>query len=237
MQKLCFLLMSFMFLTVARAQSIVKDPNAQERKVETFHALRVSTGIEVYLVQGDEEKVVVSADEVSHRDRIRTEVTGGVLHIYYDAETFKWGRIIRSTLKAYVSIKSIDGLNVASGARVNVDGTLKSPNLDMRFSSGGKFKGRVEAGTLMLDGSSGSRADVSGTASSLKAEVSSGSHLDGFDLSAVRCDVSASSGAHINISVEKEMEASAHSGGHVNYQGNGVIREIHTGSGGSVSRR
>jgi len=237
MKKLIFFLASCFFLSGLLAQSVIKDPNAQVRAVAGFHAVKVATGIHCYLVQGNEDKVVVSAADETYRNRIRTEVEGGVLHIYYDNEMWKWRDIGGKELKAYVSCKVLDGLTASSGARVEVDGTLKSATLAMHFSSGSQFNGRVEAGNLTLDGSSGARATLSGTAGDLRAEASSGSRLSGFDLEAEKCDVHVSSGAHIDISVHKEMAASAHSGGHVNYQGAGMIREVHTGSGGSVSRR
>lgn len=228
---------SCFFLSGVLAQSVVNDRNAQVRNVGAFHALKVATGIHLYLVQGNEEKVVVSAADETYRNRIRTEVEGGVLHIYYEQQVWKWSDMGRRELKAYVSCKSLNGLAASSGAEVQVDGTLKSPNLDMKFSSGSRFNGKIEAGVLSLDGSSGAKATLSGTAADLRAEASSGSRLSGFDLEAEKCDVRVSSGAHIDISVHKEMAASAHSGGHVNYQGSGVIREVHTSSGGSVSRR
>jgi len=237
MKKWIFLLASCFFLSGVLAQSVVNDRNAQVRTVTAFHAIKVSTGIHLYLVQGNEEKVVVSAADETYRNRIRTEVEGGVLHIYYDNQIWKWSDFGRKELKAYVSCKSLDGLSTSSGAQVEVDGILKSANLAMNFSSGSRFSGKVEAGVLSLDGSSGAKATLAGKAGDLRAEASSGSKLSGYDLAAGKCDVRVSSGAHIDISVEKEMAASAHSGGHVNYQGTGVIREVHTGSGGSVSRR
>lgn len=232
-----FLLVSLFVASGVFAQSVVNEPNAEVRNVSGFHAVHVATGIQLYLVQGNEEKVVVSASDAEYRDKIRTEIKDGVLHIYYKNDAQKWFDVSNKRLHAYVSCKTISGLDVSSGAKVEVEGVLKSANLAMSFSSGAKFNGKIEANVLSLDGSSGAKAELSGTAGELKAEASSGSKLNGFDLSASKCDVSVSSGAHIDISVIKEMSASAHSGGHITYTGAGVIRDVHTGSGGGVSRR
>lgn len=237
MKKLLFLLTVCLSCCGIWAQNVVNDPNAEVRQVQTFHSLKVSNGIQLFLSQAGEQKVVVSASEVPYRNRIRTEVRDGVLRIYYDAETAKWFDMSKKQLKAYVSCTALDGVDANSGAKVEVDGTLKSPNLALILSSGARFRGMLETGSLSIDGSSGAHADLSGSARELKAEASSGSRLSGYDLEAQKCDVSASSGAHIDISVGKEMAASAHSGGHISYAGGGVIREVHTGSGGSVSKR
>jgi len=106
----------------------------------------------------------------------------------------------------------------------------------MDFSSGAKFSGKVEATDLKVEQNSGAQATIAGTAAHLKASATSGSKLHGYDLVAGMCDVNANSGGSIDISVEKEMEVTAHSGGKISYQGNGVIREVHTSSGGSVKK-
>jgi hypothetical protein len=63
---------------------VINDPNAQKRTVGDFHGIKVSGGIELYLTQGDEEAVAVSASDPEFRDRLKTEVKDGILHIYLD---------------------------------------------------------------------------------------------------------------------------------------------------------
>jgi len=237
MQKAILLLAAWFTMSAAIAQkSIIKDPNAELRKVGDFHAIHVSTGIRLFLSQGSEKAVAVSAATAEYRERIQTEVKNGVLHIYYDTEKWKWLDFHGKELTVYVSCTDIDGLSASSGARVEVDGTLKSGTFTMSFSSGAKFTGKVAATDLKIEQNSGAQSSIGGTATHLKASASSGSHLHGFDLMAGDCDVNASSGGSIDISVEKEMEVSAHSGGRIRYQGAGLIREVHTSSGGSVKK-
>lgn len=237
MQKVIFFLAAYFMLSAVTAQNtIIKDPNAVLRKVDDFHAIHVSTGIHLYLTQGGEKAVAVSAADPEYRERIQTEVRGGVLHIYYDTEKWKWLDFHGKELKVYVSCTILDGLEASSGAKVDVDGILKTGNFTMEFSSGAKFWGKVEAADLRVQQNSGAQSTISGTAAHLQASATSGSHLHGYDLVAGVCDVNANSGGSIDISVEKEMAVSAHSGGRIRYQGAGVIREVHTSSGGSVKR-
>lgn len=238
MQKLILLLATcFIMSAAATAQkTIVKDPNAVARTVPAFHAIHVATGIRLLLSQGSEIGVAVSARSPEYRDRIRTEVKNGVLHIYYDTEKWQWFDFNGKSLQVYVSCTNIDDLEGSSGAKIEVEGMLKSGTFTMSFTSGAKFWGKVEAQDLKVDQNSGAQSTISGVAGRLKASATSGSHLHGFDLMAGNCDVNANSGGSIEISVEKEMEVSAHSGGKIRYQGGGVIREVHTSSGGSVRR-
>jgi hypothetical protein len=237
MQKAILLLAAWFTMSTAIAQkSIIKDPNAVLRKVGDFHAVHVATGIRLFLTQGSEQAVAVSAATPEYRERIQTEVKNGVLHIYYDTEKWKWPDFHGRELQVYVSCTNIDELSASSGAKVEVDGTLKSGTFTMSFSSGAKFSGKVEATDLKIEQNSGAQTSIAGTATHLRASATSGSHLHGFDLMTGNCDVNANSGGSIDISVEKEMEVSAHSGGRIRYQGAGVIREVHTSSGGSVKK-
>lgn len=237
MQKMILLLAACFTLSAANAQkTIIKDPNAELRKVGDFHAIYVSTGIRLFLTQGSEKAVAVSASSAEYRERILTEVKNGVLRIYYDTEKWKWPDFHGKELQVYVSCTDIDGLAASSGARVEVDGTLKSGTFTMSFTSGARFSGKVEATDLKIEQNSGAQSTIAGAAAHLRASATSGSHLHGFDLMAGDCDVNANSGGSIDISVEKEMEVSAHSGGKIRYQGAGVIKEVHTSSGGSVKK-
>jgi len=237
MRKIIFLLAACFTLSAAIGQNtVIQDQNAVSRQVADFHAIHVSTGIHLFLTQGKEKGVAVSASQPEYRDRIQTEVKNGVLHIYYDTEKWKWFDMHGKELRVYVSCVTLDDLEASSGAKVEVDGTIKSDNFTMEFSSGAKFSGKVQASDLKVEQSSGAQSSISGTAGHLRASATSGSHLHGYDPMAGVCEVSANSGGGIDISVEKEMEVSAHSGGRIRYQGAGVIKEVHTGSGGSVSR-
>ena len=240
MKKIGLLSVSIFCSLVLLAQKQVNDPLAQERKVSSFHAIKVANGIKVYLNQGGTEAVAVSASKEEYRDKIITKVENGVLRIYYDQETLKFwknGGTKGKNPVAYVSVDDLDGLDLSSGASVAVDGTIKGSKLDLETSSGAAFNGAVDFTTMDVDLSSGSVVKISGTATTLKVEGSSGSIFQGYELSAGNCDADVSSGAGAQITINKEMSAEASSGGYVSYKGNGVIRNIKTSSGGSVSKK
>ncbi|MDR3714044.1 MAG: DUF2807 domain-containing protein [Puia sp.] len=218
-------------------EKVIHDNNAQVRTVSNFHAIHVSTGIHLYLTQGDEEAVAVSASQLSYRDRIRTEVENGVLKIYFDFKDWSHWHTSGKELKAYVSCKMLDALRASSGAMVEIDGSVHSEMLSLNFSSGASFSGKVQVTKLEVDQSSGALSTISGSAVSLKAVATSGGIFHGGDLQANECEARANSGGVMDINVLKTLTASAHSGGIVNYEGTGVMTSINTGSGGVVSRK
>ncbi len=239
MRILTVLFVSLFFSGAAVAQKEIQDGNVAVRDIKNFHSIRVSTGITVFLSQGDVEKVAVSANEVQYRDRIRTVVENGVLKIYFDNDDWKlWKNLSAKRLRVYVSIKDVRSLEAASGAAIRLEEMVKAGALQMDASSGATIKGAIQCTSLKVDQSSGSVIELSGTISdSFKADASSGSVFKGFELKVPYCSIQTSSGGGIQIFVSKELTVDASSGGYVHYKGEGMIRDVRTSSGGSVSRK
>jgi len=237
-QAFVFIIGLFISLSVS-AQKQVDDANAEIRNVSGFHAIKVSNGITVYLTQSNTEAVAVSANETEYRNRIRTVVENGVLKIYFDNEDWKvWKNFGNKKLRAYVSVKNLDRIGISSGASIKVEGVVKTNKLSIDASSGATLNGTIEADDMSVDLSSGSVVTVSGAVSGkLKVDGSSGSTFRGYDLKAENCDADMSSGAGMQVTVIKELSADASSGGYIHYKGSGLIRDVHTSSGGSVSRK
>src|SRR5882724_4863945 len=194
MRKLLFLLLAALPALLSAQNKIINDPDAQSRTIGSFHAIRVSTGIELVMRQGAVDAVAVSASDKESRDRIKTEVVDGVLKIYYQNNSW-WGNSFSRNrhLKAYVSFKNIDKFNGSSGSSTTVDGSISVPGLNVVLSSGAHFKGDIKSTGLHVDQSSGSNATISGEAQTLTVATSSGAHFYGYGIACGKCNADASS--------------------------------------------
>ena len=224
-------------VTTSFAQKTINDANAEKRTVGSFHGIEVATGIELTLTKGTAEEVAVSASEKEFRDKIVTEVVNGILKIHYETKT---GAINRRNenkkLKAYVSYKSLDLLHVTTGAEVKIEGALEAQKLDLKANTGGLVTGAINIGSLKVDQNTGSKITLSGKVDNLEADGNTGSKFMGENLSTNTCSVEMSTGAGIYISVEKELNVKANTGGYIKYKGNAGIRDVKTNTGGSVSK-
>jgi len=234
MKKLLFSLFVLGLITTVSAQKTINDANAEKRNVSGFHAIEVGGGIDLYLSQG-EEAVAVSASKNEYRAKIKTEVKGGVLKIWYEWNSnlrFDWSN---HKLKAYVSFKDIDRLEGSGGSDISVDGSIKVAKLAMEVSGGSDFDGKVETGELNIQASGGSDVRISGKADRLTIDASGGSDFKGYDLASDICNVEASGGSDIQVTVNKELSANASGGSDVYYKGTGLIRDLKT-SGSSIKK-
>lgn len=237
MKKLFLSLLLVASVSSLMAQKTINDPNVEKRTVSSFHGINVATGIKLILSEGATEEVAVSADKVEYRDKIVTEVKDGILKIYYEN---KLGAINtrkeKKDLRAYVSYKTLNELYANTGAQVQIDGKLKSSSLKLKANTGAIVKGEVALTDLDVDQDTGAIVTLSGEASNLSFDGDTGAILQADDLKTNSCNVSASTGAGLYVTVQKELSVKANTGGFVKYKGDASVKEVKTHTGGSVSK-
>lgn len=238
MKKTFSLLSLLLSCSLLFAQNkIVYDANAQVRNVGSFHQVEVSTGIHLILKQGSTDAVAVSASSPDLVNRIKTEVDNGRLKIYVEKDGWKNWNTKNQNLKAYVTCKDIDALEANSGADAITDGNIHADNLKISLSSGAGFNGEISAAKLWVDQSSGSDMQIKGKVGDIEIKTSSGSDFKGYDLVSETCKADASSGSGIEITVNKELQAEASSGGDIDYKGSASITNISNSSGGRIKKQ
>ncbi len=235
MKKFIVLLLITITVFSVSAASSFSD-KTENRNLKDFHAVKISSGIDLYLKMGDVEEVkVIANDDII--DRIITEVKDGTLHIYMkNNNLLNWG-FNSGAKKVYVSVKELDEIDASAGSDVVSENTLTGDQLDVKASSGSDVKLDIVYKNFSLDVSSGSDAKISGKTKNFSAEASSGSDISAKDLESVNCNVRASSGSDISLNVSDEINARASSGSDIVYYGNPQSKNIDESSGGNVKRR
>lgn len=251
---LLFTLTSLIFITsscIFMGPWIEGNGNVKEetRKTREFDEIEVNRGMNVYITQGEITKVVVKADE-NLLEIIETRTDGDKLII-----TAKQNIRRAESKKVFVTapkitkIKSSSGSNVYSETKItskelelstssgsNMTMEIDSENVDASASSGSNIKLQAKAKSLDASASAGSNIRIEGTTDSFSAKVSSGSNIKAKELTTENCDLNASSGGNIWITVNDELVAKASSGGNVFYAGNPKSTNIENSSGGNVKK-
>jgi hypothetical protein len=204
---------------------------SKERKTDSFTGLKVSSGIDVYLKQGDNESVTVEADENLH-EYILTEVRGGVLNVYSEYN-------IRHAEKkrVYVTMKEINSVKTTSAGDVTGETPINSDRLELSASSAGDIKLETHTKTINLDISSSGDISLSGETDMLRADLSSAGDLKAYELKAREADISVSSAGGADVNVSERITARASSAGDVNYKGDPKYVDAHSSSAGGIHKR
>jgi hypothetical protein len=203
----------------------------KERKTDSFTGVKVSSGIDVYLKQGNNETVSVEADENLH-EYIITDVRGGVLNVYseYNIRDAERKRV-------YVTMKEVNSVKTSSAGDVFGESSINSDRLELSASSAGNIKIDVKAKDLNVDISSSGDITLSGETDKLRADLSSAGDLKAYDLKAREADISVSSAGDADVYVTERITARASSAGDVNYKGDPKYVDAHSSSAGGIHKR
>jgi citrate lyase gamma subunit len=207
------------------------DVVTKERKAENFSGIKVSSGIDVYLKQGNNETISVEADENLH-EYIITEVKQGVLHVYTDANIRRAER-----KRVYVTMRDIESIQTTSAGDVIGETPVKSDRLKLSASSAGDIKLEVYAKDIEANISSSGDVTLTGEADFLEVDLSSAGDLNAYNLEVREADVSVSSAGDADIYVSERIKARASSAGDINYRGNPKYVDSHSSSAGGIHKR
>jgi len=228
------MLMAILAVTVSAEAQLRKtvyargEVTTEDRQAGSFNSVNVSTGITVYLSQGDKESIRVEADENLH-EYIVTEIRGGVLNIYSEFNI----RNAKSR-KVYVTIKEVKSLKTSSAGDIKGQTPFTADMLTLATSSAGDINLEVRANEVRATTNSSGDITLKGSADKLTADLSSAGDLNAFDFTVREADITASSAGDATITVTETLKARASSAGDIHYRGKPKNVDAHSSSAGSI---
>ena len=185
----------------------------QNRTVTAFHAIKVSGGIDVELLQGKELKLQVEADE-NLVPLIRTEVKDGVLNIYHD-ESIRNAK----TMKVHVTFQNIDAITASGGCDIISKQKLGFATLRLDLSGGCDVKLDCKAGKLDMLISGGCDVVLTGEAENCSINASGGCDVKASQFYLKDCTIDASGGSDVEINAKGELNMKASGASDITYFG------------------
>lgn len=203
----------------------------EEFKVaEKIDFIKASAGLEVEIVYGPLQTVIIEADENLH-EYISAELNNGILNI-------KSTRNIRKAKakKVTVIFVDIEGIHASSGSNVYTTSEVVSNSLDLKVSSGAKLNVSAVVKDLSAQSSSGGKLTIVGQVLNFNSKASSGSEIEARELKALYGNSRASSSASIFLNIERALDARASSSGRIQYTGEPEVINQKTSSSGSIRK-
>jgi len=129
----------------------------EERSVRNFSALDIGGAFQVYLTQGNEEKLIVEAEQEDMEDII-TEVVGNKLKIY--TESGWHGNFHDMTI--YLTFKQLDDIGFSGAVEVESQMPLTFDGLDLDVSGAAEISMEFNAASLDAEFSGASEVEFRG---------------------------------------------------------------------------
>lgn len=228
----------FLFLASLNAHAqkqYVVDPDAVVREISgSFSSLKVSSGIHVFLSHSENEVLAVSASDEKYKEGIRTEITNGVLHVFYKGDRIRYGKNFK--MNVYVGYKNLEQLQASGAASIFIIGIMEQQILNIQLSTASELKGQVKVTDLNMKLSGASEAKIAGTVKNVNIESSGASDVKAYDLVAENCNVKATGASDVTITVTSDMAANASGASNVYYKGTAELKTKQSSGASSIAR-
>ncbi len=201
------------------------------RELGKFNSVKVTSGMNVYFVQGDKPSVVVVADE-NLLEIIETKVNDNTLEIRARANIWS-----ATSKKVVITTNKIREIHGTAGSNIYTDGRLIVDKLTLQASAGCNFKMDLDGQSVDVSISSGANVFLTGKSKQFCAKTSSGANLKAEDFKAEVSEIKVSSGANAWVTTMKELTAHASSGGNIFYYGSPDRTNTSSSSGGNITKR
>ena len=232
------ILLIFISTIIAQNEkSIIIDPNAEVRKSGNFTAIELSGAIDLFLSQGIEEAIAVSASDADYKARIKTEIKGNTLHIYLNSKGLSWKIWGNHKLKAYVTFKNLTKVESSGASNIRIMEGLKGDDFSLELSGASDLSGQVSVNTLRLSTSGASNIKISGSAEKAQLFASGACNIKGYDLKVNTGKVEASGASAISLFIIKEIDAEASGFSNILLKGPGIIKNISSSGGASIKHK
>lgn len=204
----------------------------ESRDISGFTGVHVSTGIDVYLTQGNDFNVRVEADE-NLIEVILTELEGDMLVVKTDRVNIRNAK----SKKVFVTLPELSQLKISSAGDCEGQTAFRCDDLRLSVSSAGDLSLDVEARSINIDISSSGDARLTGSADELDVSLSSAGDLHAFDLIAGIVKVNVSSAGDARVHATDEISMNVSSAGNIYYKGNAEVVHSRKSSAGDIVKK
>jgi len=192
---------------------------------KNFNNVAVSSGIDLFLTQGNNENVVIKGQEEVIKDVV-IEQEGNNLTIKYK-EGINWGRLFKGTkIQVYVTVKKLNGISASGGSDVETQNTINTDKMSIKSSGGADLDLNIICKDITISSSGGSDINLKGSAENMVLNTSGGSDVDAFEFKVNYAQVNTSGGSDANVYVNKGLTANATGGSDIHYKGNAALKKV-----------
>ncbi|MBK8506305.1 MAG: DUF2807 domain-containing protein [Saprospiraceae bacterium] len=218
---LCLLATALLFAPMMHAQNFWKGSLSgegpiikKEMSLDHFEGIRNGFSCDVYITQGNNQKVVVEGQQ-NILDNLRFEVSDKVLKIKYDKMVKR-----SEPVKIYITMNNLTEVSVSgSGSLVSTNRFSGLGDLDLRVSGSGNVKLEVEARDIEMGVSGSGDITLEGKANQMDISISGSGGVDSRNLDASTCKIQISGSGDATILVKDELDARISGSGNIRYRG------------------
>jgi hypothetical protein len=201
----------------------------QNRPVAGFDRIDLRGYGDIVLIQGDEERLAITADE-KVMPRLISEVRGGRLVLDQDHTWLDWITFGNSPIHYEIGVKLLNGVTI-SGTGTFVAARLESAVVQMGVTGSGKIKIddlQTQNAEITIGGSGEVR--LSGNAAKTQIRTSGSAKIYALELACQEVELRISGSGQAWVQAEKSLNVNVSGSAKVYYRGNPTLSPKISGS-------
>lgn len=227
-QTLLLALILFSLLMLSIASIALAQPTKKTFELPEFKGIYLNSNYTVFLKQTNKQEVTVEADK-EILDLTTLLIDNGVLMINVERKPDSpnksiWAKIddikLRQQMKVFISVKSLNELQVNGGGKIVTENSLASDYLALSVSGSGSMDLDIKGNTLKTDISGAGNITLKGYASSNQITGSGSGTLNAFGCELENAKVKLAGSGSAEIHVANSLEALVLGSGSVKHKGN-----------------
>lgn len=201
------------------------DQVTQVLNIPDFSGITLSIAADVYIEQGAEQKVEVTAQE-NIIDNIERDVQGNIWNIDFEKCAFDF-----TDVRITITVPDLESVRISSSGNVFGTGQWNLNLLDLLISGSGDIDMDLDAVSIDATISGSGDMSLTGQTQTLDVLTSGSGDFEGFGLVAQTADLTISGSGDIECQVTDAMDVTISGSGDVFYKGNPTIDVTISGSG------
>lgn len=197
----------------------------ESRHVNSFKAIDISGSFKIFLSQGDNESLMIEADD-NLMKYIKSHVSGGTLYLETTGYNLK-----STTLKAYITIKELNNIEASGAVKITGEAPLDIDDLSIGVSGAANLNMELYGDKLELKVSGAGKGSMKGNIDKAIIKLSGASKLLAEELIVNNMDIEISGAGSAKVNVINELDASISGAGNIRYAGNPKVHSNISGAG------
>ncbi len=166
----------------------------EQRKVKPFNSIRSNGCVDIYISQGDSDKLNVEADE-NLIDLIVTKVKNNTLIVY--AKKSIWDA---KALNVYVTVRELNNIEINGSGDIKTESRINTDKLQFVVAGSGDLSLDVTADKLAGRMIGSGDVDISDTTELFDVSINGSGDLDVYNLQTQKCHLRLSGSGDVSIS-------------------------------------
>lgn len=211
-------------------------PDTRVKVWEDFTRLKISSAMNVWIIQGDQCDVRVETEDGIDKGVVQIEQNGETLELSVRWKKYKLGDNLKWGINVYVTVRELEKLEVSGAVHVQSQNRLNCNRLDIELSGAVETELDINANDVKVETSGAVELKMKGNCKNLDAETSGAAEFLAPELSAESCVIETSGAASIDVMALKALKVESSGASRVLYRGNPENLDINTSGASEVKK-